>query len=218
MSFGVGIFNRDAAEGQQYPMEIYYVGDSILHFNYTSVDAMHAAGNRFHVFYEDPLKQGRLVTDRQSWSGYNFPPNFFSSFTEDELTHPEQELHRWGIAYPNHYFILTYQNPNLNQTIIHETAHALYSTNAMYRDSIDQKLAEVDLEPIRKVLGHYSESVFYDEAQAYLIEWRKIEIKLKSIGEDSDQFIPIHQELEYIYNHHAQLKITKISQQSFWNQ
>lgn len=181
-------------------MEINRIGNSILHFNYDSLQEMHDAGNRFHVYYEDPIHKGSLQTDNQNWSGYNYPQGLLTSISPSELTLAERELQTWALRYPNHYIILTYQNPSVNRTLMHETAHALYSTNPSYREEVLAVLKKRDLSAIKDKLYKYDDEVLLDEAQAYLIEWNKME---KKLGDDADSYLLTHRELRRIYNRYA---------------
>ena len=181
-------------------MEINRIGDSILHFNYPTAQKMHDAGNRFHVYYEDPLHKGSMQYDTQEWSGYNYPRGVITSVSPTELTEAEQELQSWAHQYPNHYIILTYQNPAINRTLMHETAHALYSTNPSFREEVLAVLKKRDLSAIKDRLYKYDDEVFLDEVQAYLIEWNKME---KKLGSDADSYLLTHRELLRIYNRYA---------------
>ena len=181
-------------------MEVSRIGDSILHFNYPTAASMHTAGNRFHVYYEDPIHKGRLETDNKVWSGYNYPPGVITQLPAEQLSPEETELQNWALHYPNNYIILTYQNPNVNRTIVHETAHALFSTDSNYREEVISVLKGRDLSAMKSILSKYDDEVFLDEAQAYLIEWSKVS---KDLSDKADSYLLTHRELSHIYNRYA---------------
>lgn len=183
-------------------MRVYQIGGNIIHIHYSSKQDLYNAGNRFHVFYEHPDMKGSFQEDGGDWEGYNFPPQFLTSINED-FSQSEQELYSVASKYPDSYFILTYENPEMPRTLIHETAHALYTTNTFYKNAINLKLQNANLTSLNKVLGNYDSDVFDDEAQAYLIEWHKLSSKLVGVGETPDQYLQLHLDLERIYNQHA---------------
>lgn len=183
-------------------MQVYYIGDKIIHIHYLTQQDLYSAGNRFHVCYEHPQFKDTFQEDGGSWSGYNFPPYFISTFKED-FNSAEQELYNIAVKNPSKYIILTYEYPLMERTLIHELAHALYYTNNDYRSMVLQKLRTADLTNIKEVLSNYDASVLLDEAQAYLIEWNKLKEKLTHYGLNADQYLQLHLELTRIFDTHA---------------
>ena len=183
-------------------MQVYKIGRHIIQLHYPAQQDLYDAGNRFHVFYEHPLHKGSFQEDDGNWSGYNFPPRFFYSLNED-LSAPEQEVYNLGLRYPSSYFIMTYENPSVSRTLIHETAHALYKTDYSYKQEVDSLLKDKDLDNLKNILPQYDDSVILDEIQAYLVEWRKIRTNLLKNGRNPDQYLQLHLDVERIYTKYA---------------
>ena len=191
-------------------MQVYQIGRHIIQLHYPTQQDLYDAGNRFHVFYEHPLHKGTFQKDDGDWSGYNFPPRFFYSLNED-MTEVEQEVYNLGLRYPNSYFIMTYQNPSVDRTLIHETAHALYKMEPSYKQEVDLILRDKDFDNLKSILPKYDKSVLMDEIQAYLVEWKKIRTNLLKAGINPDLYLPLHMDMERIYNKYAaNLRKTRI--------
>jgi hypothetical protein len=183
-------------------MQVYQIGRHIIQLHYPTQQDLYDAGNRFHVFYEHPLHKGSFQQDDGNWSGYNFPPRFFFSLNED-LSEVEQQVYNLGLRYPSSYFIMTYENPSVDRTLIHETAHALYKTDPSYKQEVDYLLKDKDLDTLKGILPKYDNSVILDEIQAYLVEWKKIRINLLKSGINPDQYLQLHLDIQRIYHRYA---------------
>lgn len=130
----------------------------------------------FAAWYKTTRK-GRF-TYFSDWSGFNFPSYVLKPFYEgqfDTLSIREKQiLEAFKDEKGLFYIIATYKSKNQEDfmgTKKHEIAHSQYYLNKSYHKSVNTILKNLKLKPIFayiKSLG-YHQSVFLDEAHAYLL-------------------------------------------------
>jgi hypothetical protein len=109
-----------------------------------------------------------------TWVGFNFPSKVLIPFREglfDPLTIEEQRLLDLFKYRNDNFYIIGAQN---NSTLRHELSHALYASNAKYRDEINTFLNKnkSKLKQTSKYILNkgYCQEVLYDEIQAYITD------------------------------------------------
>lgn len=163
---------------------------------------------RFQEHYESPKFRNKIFsrdeyrewyieytnklsfTYYSDWSGFNIPsyvllPFFSGAFTE--LTNREREFLQLFKNCTGQYYIIGCKKGN-KLTLKHELMHALYYTNNLYRNNVNQILTESELVPIIKPylikLGYHKE-VIIDEVHAYLVTCKE---KLTEANINVDQY------------------------------
>lgn len=113
-------------------------------------------------------------TYHHDWSGFNFPSNVLIPFRQglfDPLTQEESLLLELLKYRHDNFYIIGAQNKSV---LRHELSHALYAYSTSYSSAINSlfksnkaKMAKAKQYIIEK---GYSESVIYDELQAYITD------------------------------------------------
>jgi hypothetical protein len=163
---------------------------------------------RFEEYYESPEFHDKIFdieeyTDwyvskkgkfsyYEDWSGFNIPGDTLRPFINNAfnpLSRKEQSIVYYfeDIEVEKIYIIATLKSEKIG-VIKHEIAHAFYYTNDDYKYKIDSLLISEDLSKMYVYLEKlgYSDKVFIDETQAYLIsdptkDFKKLQKELRIV-------------------------------------
>jgi hypothetical protein len=113
-------------------------------------------------------------TYHMDWSGFNIPSTVLKPFREglfDPLLDEEKSLLELFKYRNDHFYIIGAQN---NSVLRHELAHALYSHNQKYKQSIDSYISK-NKKALSKTSKYildkgYCKEVLNDEMQAYITD------------------------------------------------
>ncbi len=163
------------------------IGDRIFLVRFKTQYALASSFLRFQEHYESSRFRNRVFSLEQfmdwyaarsgaftyyeDWSGFNVPSTAFAPFYEgrfDPLLEKEKRLLRLFARESTPFYVIGIA---ADQDLTHELAHALFFTQAAYRQAVRGAMRPYDTSGIRKrlmALG-YHRSVLTDEVHAYLI-------------------------------------------------
>ena len=135
------------------------------------------------------------------WEGHNLPKEAFETWIGDATLSPlEQKMLKtiqFYIGFKKEFYIITASKDcdESEQTIMHEVAHGLYSTNEEYRTNVLKIIEKADLNLLFDHLRSmtYHEDVLKDEAHAYLLADLEF---LSKEGIDVVPLLYVHNKLE----------------------
>lgn len=202
------------------------VAPRVFHLAFDEHSEMAHTFMRFQEHYESPEFRGKIFSRKEfkswyrlqkngrftyisDWGGFNIPSYVLEPFYSGQfqrITRRERilleqfrELHERQEKF---YIIGT---PLGNKpTLDHEIAHGLYYSNQDYRAKANKILDAVDLGPIYRWLsgsGGYHESVWRDEAHAYLLD--SPSRLFESIGADPREYWPAVKRLRANFMKHS---------------
>ena len=132
----------------------------------------------------------------EDWRGFNIPSHVIEDCYKVNSERTKEDMFflsicekAKGLAQKNgydNYYLLGVRKGDIN-TLNHEIAHGLFSTNIEYQEMMTQAVKRVETETIQplfdslKEMG-YGENVFIDEAQAYLSTGLKDSQKSKDLN------------------------------------
>lgn len=170
-----------------------FITEDIIHLTFKSKADMSNTMMRFQETYESPKFKDTVFGRREfftwyrnkykseyleDWDGFNIP-----SFIVDSVrTFPNLTLRETKLiedldskVKSEKYYVITSVGDSKSSALIHEIAHALFYLNKRYNSdmktlikSMPPNVRESMFISLRK--NKYDESVFMDEAQAYLID------------------------------------------------
>lgn len=171
------------------------IAPGIYHMHFPTQHLLTSTFLRFQEHYESPKFRGKVFTLEeymdwyaknhgkdghftylQDWRGFNIPSSVLQLFYEgkfDPLTRKEQALLDLFRGIEGKFYVIgTYGRSKASRkTLRHEIAHALYYIDDVFQEEAERIIAGLKLRPLfsyfRKT-GGYAESVFRDEAQAYI--------------------------------------------------
>ena len=179
---------------------------------------------RIQEHYESPRFSGRFFsleqymdwyaaqhgsfTYYQDWAGFNVPSTALQPFNEgkfDPLLEKEKRLLRLFKNRRGRFYVIgIYERGDLT----HEIAHALFFTDAAYRQAVRAAMREYDTSALEKQLAKagYAKHVIPDEVQAYLVA------PAGKLGGRSRRLEPLRRKLRALFKRHsAGLKVPSIS-------
>lgn len=145
---------------------------------------------RFQEHYESPFWADKIFTKGQfkqwysqtygadtyrlDWSGFNFPSSVLRPFKDglfDPLTDGEKTIISLLKYRTDDFYVI---GSNTDDVLSHELCHALYHSNADYRESVNQ-IIDKNKKALTKAFNYllslgYHQKVLYDEVQAYVLD------------------------------------------------
>jgi hypothetical protein len=168
------------------------VAPNVLHLEFPTQYLLASTFLRFQEHYESPKFRGQTFSLEtymdwyaqtrkhgnfsyfSDWGGFNIPSAVLEPFEAghfDPLSRKEKALLELVRDRPRPiYLIGTSSGKGDVETLRHEIAHGLYSTNPEYRRLAEELLSAVDLAPVFAMLERlgYHPDVWRDEAHAWL--------------------------------------------------
>jgi hypothetical protein len=195
-------------------MKIKQIGKTrIGHFTFESQFECNSTFMRFQEFYENPEFRGKVFTHEEfmnwyaktygsmsyytDWAGFNVPTSAIMKVYDlfPNLWDKEKQLVK-RVLQTNYQYIIGTQEGH-SDTMIHEVAHGLYTTDKEYRDEMMDLINKVPV-PIQNKFNKtllnecYCGEVLEDELQAYMVEG-------------------IHDSYDYKFTDKQQEKVNKLS-------
>ena len=138
----------------------------------------------------------------QDWAGFNVPSTALRAFYAgkfDPLTRKEQHLLRLFKELRGRFYIVGIFGRR-GRDLTHELAHALFFTNAEYRNAVRQALGTYATGTLERQLLKvgYARHVIQDELQAYLIA------PSGKLGAASRGLVPLRRKLRALFRDHAE--------------
>ncbi|SDP31039.1 ABC transporter ATP-binding protein [Afipia sp. GAS231] len=145
---------------------------------------------RVQEYYESPRFHGRIFTLEQfmdwyaaqygsfsyfeDWSGFNVPSTAFQPFFDgkfDPLTEKEKRLLGLFRNLRGRFYVIGIYESGRKGSLTHELAHALFFTDAAYREAVHEAMRGYDTSALEKKLveAGYARHVVPDEVQAYIV-------------------------------------------------
>jgi hypothetical protein len=145
---------------------------------------------RVQEHYESPKFHGRIFsleqymdwyatrygnfTYYQDWSGFNVPSTAFAPFYQgkfDPLSEKERRLLRLFENLRERFYVIGVYDDGAKSSLTHELAHALFFTDADYRQAVRDAMRGYDTSALAQKLAEvgYGKHVIPDEVQAYLV-------------------------------------------------
>jgi hypothetical protein len=172
---------------------------------------------RVQEHYESPEFHGRVFsleqymdwyaqrygnfTYYQDWSGFNVPSTAFAPFYAgafDPLTRKERALLRLFANLRGRFYVIGIYEGHGN-SLTHELAHALFFTDARYRQAVQEAMLSYDTGALERQLAKagYARHVIKDEVQAYLIA------PSGKLGAAPRVLMPLRRKLRALFYAHA---------------
>jgi hypothetical protein len=176
--------------------------DSVFIFTFKTRADMGLTFLRFQEYYESPKFKGKAFsldeyaawyqeengafTYHEDWDGMNVPSYVFKPFFDGEFKTNKLEQQFLNVIKPFYdskkpFYVIGVNTENKDQDhldldIKHELSHALYYTNAKYKNEVDVILKNMDVDFYNKMKNciidesGYHEDVIHDEIHAYTLE------------------------------------------------
>lgn len=167
----------------------------VFHLRFADVNTLAKSLVRFQEFFESPKFHGNAFTRSEFrqwyksqnhgqfdyykfWDGFNFPGKLIEQFRKagfTNLTAAERTiLNLFSQLKMEDYYVIATADDSEPATFDHELTHALYYTQPIYRESVNNVLLSNPHLPIlmdflTEKLGDYDYSVQLDEAHAWLL-------------------------------------------------
>jgi hypothetical protein len=166
------------------------VGTGIYLLRFRTQYEMSATFLRIQEHYESPRFHGRIFSLEQytdwyvaehgkftyyeDWAGFNVPSTALQPFYDgafDPLSEKEKRLLRLFRNLRQKFYVIGVYGSGAS-SLTHEIAHALYFTDAAYREAVRREIRAYDTSALAKqiVKAGYAEHVVRDEMQAYLVQ------------------------------------------------
>jgi hypothetical protein len=180
---------------------------------------------RVQEHYESPRFHGRIFsleqymdwyaaekgnfTYYQDWAGFNVPSTAFQPFYDgkfDPLSEKEKRLLRLFGNLRKKFYVIGIYDSGAKHSLTHELAHALYFTDAAYREAVRKEIRAYNTSALAKQIAKagYANHVIPDEMQAYLVQ------PSAKIG-SSRSLAPLRRKLRALFRQHSEhLSVPKI--------
>jgi hypothetical protein len=180
---------------------------------------------RVQEHYESPRFHGRIFsleqymdwyaaekgnfTYYQDWAGFNVPSTAFQPFYDgkfDPLSAKEKRLLRLFENLRERFYVIGIYEQGAKHSLTHELAHALYFTDAAYREAVRKEIRAYNTSALAKQIAKagYANHVIPDEMQAYLVQ------PSDKIG-SSPSLAPLRRKLRALFRQHSgHLSVPKI--------
>jgi hypothetical protein len=181
---------------------------------------------RFQEHYESPRFHGRVFsleeymdwyatrygnfTYYQDWAGFNVPSTAFRPFYAgkfDPLSEKEKRLLRLFESLKERFYVIGICDSEANGSLTHELAHALFFTDASYREAVRAAMRDYNTSGMAKRIAKagYARHVIPDEMQAYLVA------PSGTLGAASKPLDPLRRKLRALFRRRAEeLSIAEI--------
>ena len=138
----------------------------------------------------------------EDWSGFNVPSTSFKPFYEgkfDPLLEKEKRLLRLFRHERAPYYVIGVAGTGSRRDVVHELAHALFFTDATYRQAVRTAMRKYDTSAMEDALARmgYARRVLQDEVHAYLVA------PTGAIGRSSPAFAPLRKRLRALFTRHS---------------
>jgi len=174
---------------------------------------------RVQEHYESPRFHGRVFsleqymdwyaarydnfTYYQDWSGFNVPSTAFQPFYDgkfDPLSEKEKRLLRLFKNLHQRFYVIGIYDSGAEDSLNHELAHALFFTDAAYRQAVRKAMSGHDTSALEKQLAKtgYAKHVIPDEVQAYLVA------PSRKLGGRSRPLEPLRRKLRALFRQHSE--------------
>lgn len=194
------------------------IGRGIYLLRFDSQYDLAATFLRVQEHYESPRFHGRVFsleeyadwyaaqygnfTYYQDWAGFNVPSTALRAFylgKFDPLTRKEQHLLRLFKTLRGRFYIVGIFGRR-GGDLTHELAHALFFTNAKYRNAVRRTLGTYSTGMLERQLVKvgYARHVILDELQAYLIA------PSGKLGAASKRLVPLRRKLRALFREHTE--------------
>jgi hypothetical protein len=182
---------------------------------------------RVQEHYESPHFHGRVFsleqymdwyaarygnfTYFQDWSGFNVPSTALEPFYQgkfEPLSEKERRLLRLFKNLRGRFYLIGVYDGGVKSSLTHELAHALYFTDAVYRQKVRAALGKFDTSALARRIekAGYARHVVPDEVQAYLVG------SSSRLGMVSRELAPLRRKLRSLFREHSrELSIPSIS-------
>jgi len=182
---------------------------------------------RVQEHYESPHFHGRVFsleqymdwyaarygnfTYFQDWSGFNVPSTALEPFYQgkfEPLSEKERRLLRLFKNLRGRFYLIGVYDGGVKSSLTHELAHALYFTDAVYRQKVRAALGKFDTSALARRIekAGYARQVVPDEVQAYLVG------SSSRLGMVSRELAPLRRKLRSLFREHSrELSIPSIS-------
>lgn len=176
---------------------------------------------RFQEYYESPVFKGKFFTVEefaawytsqygqfsycQDWSGFNIPSSVLAPFKEGKfgpLTDREDNFLKFFKNVEESFYIIgiTRQDPEWQETLRHELAHAKFFVDDSYRKDVLACISDLKPGSVKTALEKmgYGKNVIDDETNAYLMT------EPQTLSQDIclSQSEVIQNKLDYIFQKH----------------
>lgn len=136
------------------------------------------------------------------WTGFNVPSRAFQPFYEgkfDPLLVKERRLLRLFEHERTPFYVIGVTRIGSRRELVHEIAHALFFTDAPYRDAVRKAMRGYDTSAMaRKLAGMgYAKRVIQDEVHAYLVA------PSGALGAATHALAPLRKTLRALFTQHA---------------
>jgi hypothetical protein len=201
------------------------VGTGIYLLRFKTQYELTATFLRVQEHYESPRFHGRIFsleqymdwyaarhgnfTYYQDWAGFNVPSTAFQPFYDgkfDPLSEKEKRLLRLFKGLRQRFYVIGIYDSGASKSLTHEIAHALYFTDAAYREAVRKEMRAYDTSALAKQIAKagYARHVIPDETQAYLVQ------SSGGIG-NSKRLAPLRRKLRALFRQHSEgLSIPRI--------
>jgi hypothetical protein len=202
------------------------VGTGIYLLRFRTQYELTATFLRVQEHYESPRFHGRIFTLEQymdwyaerhgnftyyqDWAGFNVPSTAFQPFYDgkfDPLSEKEKRLLGLFENLGRKFYVIGIYDSGARQSLTHELAHALYFTDAAYREAVRKEMGAYDTSAVRRQIARlgYAQHVIADETHAYLVQ------SSDKIG-ISRPLAPLRRKLRALFRQHSgQLSVPKIT-------
>jgi hypothetical protein len=174
---------------------------------------------RVQEHYESPRFHGRIFSLEQymdwyatrygnftyykDWSGFNVPSTAFQPFYEgkfDPLSEKEKQLLRLFKNLRERFYVIGICDSGARGSLTHELAHALFFTDAPYRQAVRAAMRGYDTSALEKRLtkAGYAKHVIPDEVHAYLVA------PSGKLGAASRSLAPLRRKLRALFRQHSE--------------
>ncbi|MFB9269641.1 ABC transporter ATP-binding protein [Bradyrhizobium erythrophlei] len=195
------------------------VADGIYLLRFRTQYELAATFLRIQEHYESPRFHGRVFsleeymdwyaahsgnfTYYQDWSGFNVPSTALQPFFDgkfDPLSEKEKRLLRLFSRLREPFYVIgVFDDGKGSRSLTHEIAHALYFTNAAYREAVQAAIRRYDTSVLARQIAQagYARHVIPDEMQAYIVA------PSGDLGAALGPIQPLRRELRALFKRHA---------------
>lgn len=149
----------------------------------------------------------------EDWAGFNVPSTALKPFYEgkfDPLLEKEKRLLRLFRHQRESFYIIAVAKKAAKHDVLHELAHALFFSDATYRNAVRAALHGYDTSAIKRKLTQwgYARHVMEDEVHAYLVA------PAEELGRVSRRLVPLQRKLRALFRRHSRGLVRAVDQSS----
>jgi hypothetical protein len=197
------------------------LADGIFLLRFATQYEMAATFLRVQEHYESSQFSGRIFSLEQfmdwyaarfgrftyyeDWSGFNVPSTALQPFFEgkfDPMLEKEKRLLRLFRRQRAPFYVIGVAGKASKREVFHELAHALFFTDAAYRQAVRAAIHGYDTSALKRQLSRlgYARHVLVDEVHAYLLA------PSGRLGKPSRGLIPLRRTLRALFARHAAIR------------